>query len=951
MSADLVPNLARDGGTPIATDESVDARTNPDLRPDAPVGKPAWHALPVDQVVQALGTHPQRGLEEAEAARRLAEHGPNTLPEAAAQSPWKLFLAQFRSLVIWVLIAAGVVSGLLGEAVDATAILAIVLLNAIIGFYQEYSAEKSIAALRKMTAPTAKVRRDGKTRNLPAFQVVRGDLLEFESGDLIPADGRLVEVSDLRCVEAALTGESEAVEKFTEPMPGGDLPLGDRVNMVFMGTSVAAGSGRAVAVGTGLDTEIGRIARLLESASADEATPLQKRLDTLGRTLVWISLGLVALLFLLGLWRGMEPFELFLTSISLAVAAAPEGLPAVVTVALALGVQRMARRKALVRRLPSVETLGSATVICTDKTGTLTAGEMTVRELYVAGETFHVDGAGLEPEGEVSFSGRAPDGSQSERLRHLASIQVGTVTADLYFEEGRWKVAGDPTEGALLSAGRKVGLDEEEYSSRDRVFAFPFDSERKRTSVIRRLAGGGARIQVNGAPDVLLKLCDRVYTAEGPRPLDGAERGRIEEANAAMARQGLRVIGSAYRESPSVPDRKPSLEEVESDLVFVGLAGMYDPPRPEARAAVAKCHQAGIRVVMITGDHPATARAIAHDLGIIDGASGILTGKELDGLDGDALREKVESTAVYARVSAEHKLRVVRAWRELGAVVAMTGDGVNDAPALKGAHIGIAMGRTGTEVTKQASDMIIADDNFASIVAAVEEGRGIYQNIRNTLQFLLAGNTGELLLMMVAILAGLPSPLLAIHLLWINLVTDGLPALCLAAERIDPDIMKREPRRQAELMSDRGFRNTLLLTGILTAGVSLAAFLWAYRAHGLEAARSAAFSALVFAELLRSLGARSETRPLWRTQPRGNLPLLAVVAAFIGLQVFSLYNGFMAAFLKTTPISPGECLALLALSSLPLVVLEIFKASRWRPATGNPPDTGNPPVSGNPEPA
>jgi P-type Ca2+ transporter type 2C len=884
-----------------------------------------WHSRTADALLSEAGSDPRSGLMESEAGRRLAADGPNSLPEPPGTGKLKLFLSQFKSLVIGVLIAAGIISGVMGELVDAAAILTIVLLNGIIGFFQEYNAEQSIAALRKMTAPMAKVMRDGVVRNIPASRLVRGDIIELESGDLVPADARLVEVSGLRCLEAALTGEPEGVHKISETLPGGELPLGDRLNMVYMGTSVASGAGRAMVTGTGTRTEIGRIAGLLETAETESSTPLQNRMDALSRTLVWVCLGLVAVLFGLGLLRGWEPFELFMTAVSLAVAAAPEGLPAVVTVSLALGVQRMAKRNALVRRLPSVETLGSATVICTDKTGTLTAGEMTVKEFYVDGTSFLVEGRGLEPMGAVHNGGRPPDSAQSDHLRHLAAVQSGTTTASLYQEGDDWKVAGDPTEGAMIAAGRKVGLRPEDSAPDGKLFSFPFDSERKRASAIRMGADGSARIMVNGAPDVLLELCTRIHAPEGPRSLSPSDRERILSANAAMASRGLRVIGSAYREYSHADGKPPGMEEVERDLIFTGLAGMYDPPRPEAKVAVGKCRGAGIRVVMITGDHPSTALAIAKDLGIAEDGAEALTGSQLDRLDDAGLERAVGRVSVFARVTAAHKLRVVRAWRAQGAIVAMTGDGVNDAPALKGAHIGVAMGRTGTEVTKQASDMIIADDNFATIVAAVEEGRGIFQNIRNTLQFLLAGNAGELLLMTVAIVIGLPAPLLPIHLLWINLVTDGLPALCLASERIDPDVMKRKPRMQTEILSDRAFLGNLILTGILTAGVSLAAFLWGLEAYGAETARSMGFTTLVLAELLRSLGARSETKPVWAMDPRGNPRLFAVVGIFVFVQVFLHGNETAARLLKIVPLEAETFLALLALAAVPLAVLEILK--------------------------
>jgi Ca2+-transporting ATPase len=897
----------------------------------------AWHTLTAAQAAAAAGVDSAVGLSEAEARKRLEAHGRNDLPEPPRPGRLRMFLSQFRSLVIGLLIAAGLVSGAMGEWIDAIVILAIVLLNGVMGYLQEYHAEQSIASLRKMTAPMAKVRRDGKIRNLSAAELAPGDVIQFEAGDLVPADARLISASGLRCLESALTGESEAVAKSADALSAPDAPLGDRENLIFMGTSVAVGEGEAVVVGTGPATELGRIAGLLESAGEDSATPLQKRMDALGKSLVFLCLGLVAALFGLGLWRGREPFEQFLTAVGLAVAAAPEGLPAVVTVALALGVQRMARRKALVRRLPSVETMGSATVICTDKTGTLTAGEMTVRELYVDGGIFSVAGGALEPVGAVLRDGAAPDGDQSEQVRFLAAVHAATATANLYQEGDAWKVAGDPTEGALLAAGRKAGFNAETHSHGERLHAFPFDSDRKRASVVHvggKDAGGQgrARLSVNGAPDLLIALCTQVHDRNGPRDFLPGEREAVLAANAAMAAKGLRVIGSGYRflETPLPADASgtPDMQAAERDLVFTGLAGMQDPPRPEARVAVAECKEAGIRVVMITGDHPATASAIARDLGISGEGAEVLTGPGLDALSQPDLESKVERIRVYARVSAAHKLRIVQAWKTRGAVVAMTGDGVNDAPALKGADIGVAMGRTGTEVAKQASDMVLADDNFATLVAAVEEGRGIYQNIRNTLQFLLAGNAGELLVMTVAIVVGWDSPLLAIHLLWINLLTDGLPALCLASEPIDRDVMKRPPRDQRALLSDWGFLFPLLLTGLLTATVTLIAFRMGSAVSGTEGGRSLAFTTLVLAELFRSFGARSETRPIWRMDWTANLKLVSVVGASIALQFVIHQIPVLERILKVRPLAFAEAMTVVGLALVPLLVTESAKAIR-----------------------
>jgi Ca2+-transporting ATPase len=837
-----------------------------------------------------------------------------------------IFLAQFKNLIVWILIVAGAVSGMLGEVVDAIAILAIVVLNAVIGCYQEFSAEKSIAALKKMTAPRAKVWRDGAVATVPAAEIVPGDVLELDAGDLVAADARLLEASSFKCIESALTGESDAVTKRAITLERADVSLADRENMIFMGTSVANGSGRAIVVATAMDTEIGRIATLIHEAGEDEGTPLQQRLEAFGKILVWASLGIVAVLFALGLLRGTHFFEMFMTSVSLAVAAVPEGLPAVVTIALALGVLRMSRRRALVRRLPSVETLGSTNVICTDKTGTLTVGEMTVRVLYVAGQTFEVTGEGYEPDGEVRFEGKASDARHAAPLLELANVLIGCNNAHLVLEDGIWKVIGDPTEGAMLSAGHKVGGSKERLEREmPKHHEIPFDSDRKRRSVVRLLPDGRLRAFINGAPDLLLQRCTKHLTETGVRALTDADRAGIAAQNTTLAAQALRVLGSAYRDLDSASPETLTAEDIEQDLVFVGLTGMYDPPRPEVKDAVARCRAAGIRVVMITGDHPHTAMAIARQLGIANGDDAALSGAELDKLGDDELRQRAPKVAVYARVTAAHKLRIVRAWKANDAVVAMTGDGVNDAPAIKGADIGIAMGRSGTEVTKQASDMIITDDNFASIVAAVEEGRGIYDNIRKTLQYLLAGNTGELLLMTICVIIGLPTPLLPIHLLWINLVTDGVPALCLATDPIDPDVMKQRPRARRERITDGGFLSTMFLTGALTAGVSFAVYLYGLKTETPEMARTHAFAALVFAELLRSFGARSETCPIWRMNFLSNFNLLAVVAVSFGLQVWSHHNATLSKFLKTSLMSFGDCLMILLASSVPLFVLEARK--------------------------
>jgi Ca2+-transporting ATPase len=884
-----------------------------------------WHALPSPDVLAQFHSSLE-GLSPQEAEQRLAAIGANELKEEKRSSPFRIFIAQFNSLIIWILLAAGIISALLGETIDAVAILAIVVLNAVVGFYQEFSAERSIAALKKMTAPQAKVRRGGQVSMIPASGIVTGDILILDAGDIVAADARILSAASLKSIEAPLTGESDSVMKSPETLEHADVQLGDRLNMVFMGTSIASGTAQAVVVATAMETELGHIAGLITDASSEEHTPLEKKLESFGRVLVWVTLGIVLLLFGLGVLRKTDLLELFMSAVSLAVAAVPEGLPAVVTVALALGVVRMSRRRALIRKLPAVETLGSTTVICTDKTGTLTVGEMTVRSLHVDGKTYEVTGNGYGPEGEIRTDGRTISAPPPAPLLELASVLIGCNDAHLKEENGLWSVVGDPTEGAMLAAGMKAGGSREIMDNEQpKVHEFPFDSDRKRSSVVRKQANGSLRVYANGAPGVLLQRCTKLYTGAGIRDLTDGDKKELLLQTTAMAKQALRVLGSSFRDlgSGTVDGRTP--DDVETDLVFVGLTGMYDPPRTEAKDAVEKCRGAGIRVVMITGDHPETAVAIAREIGIAAADDVAVSGIELEAMSDDELRKRVPVISVYARVTAEHKLRIIRAWKANDAVVAMTGDGVNDAPAIKGADIGIAMGKTGTEVTKQSSDMIITDDNFATIVSAVEEGRGIYDNIRKTLQYLLAGNTGELLLMTVCVIIGLPIPLLPIHLLWINLVTDGFPALALATDPIDPDVMKRKPRHRSEKITDKKFLGMMFFTGILTAGTAFAVYAYMLQSSDVATARTYAFTVLVFEELLRSFGARSETKPVWKISLFSNIPLLGVVAVSVGLQVLSQHSEFLGTFLKSTEIPFSTMAALFAIAAVPLIILQIVK--------------------------
>lgn len=902
----------------------------------------SWHDQPIDELAAQLATDTLRGLSPQEAEERLARNGLNELRKGEAVSPLTILASQFRSLVIWVLIGAALVSAALGELIDGTAILAIVLLNAVIGFFQEYRAERATAALARLTAPRAKVVRDGHATVIVAAEIVQGDVLLLEAGDLVAADARLIEASALRANEAPFTGESQPVEK-QAGLCSPETSLADRKNMIFLGTSIVGGSGRALVVATGMETEVGHIAELLQTATSGE-TPLQKRLDQVGRRLLWACLGIVVLVFALGLLRSFAPFELFLGAVSLAVAAIPEGLPAVVTVALALGMQRMARRNALVRRLPAVETLGCAQVICSDKTGTLTVGEMTARKLVTSDRICSVSGEGYATEGAFFTDGVERAVTEDVQLLALLRAAAACNDAELVRRDGRSTIVGDPTEGALLVAAAKGGVTRGSIESEmPRLHTIPFDSDRKRMTVIRRREGQPWAF-AKGAPEVILDRCTHIRTERGVETLTESDRARILQANALMANEALRVLAIAERPLEAFPpsaDGAVDDDSIEQRLTLLGLIGLQDPPRAEAREAIARCKRAGIRTVMITGDHPDTARAIARELGMLDRGDDVVTGVELERMSDEALSQRVQKIAVYARVTAEHKLRIVRAWKAQGAVVAMTGDGVNDAPALKEASIGVAMGIAGTEVTKEAADLIIADDNFASIVAAVEEGRGIYDNIAKTLAYLLAGNAGELAVMFIAALVGWPLPLLPIQLLWINLVTDGLPALALATDPIDPDVLTRPPRRQDAQLLDWVFLKRIALIGFLTAGVTLTVFAYEFYADSdVTQARNAAFSALVIAELLRSFGARSEVHTVFQVGLFSNIRLLAIVIISLALQLLIHHWPVLERLFGTEPLSLAQCAAWIVLGIIPLLVIELGKVLRQSQTARLQPSTG-----------
>jgi Ca2+-transporting ATPase len=897
-----------------------------------------------DEVAERYQVDPGYGLTLEEVARRREEHGWNELAEKPLRPAWIRFLMHFTDLMVLLLIGAAILSIALGETVDAVAIIAIVILNGVISFVQEERAGQALAALRKLSQPLAKVLREGQVQTVPARDLVPGDCVELDAGDQIPADLRLLRTSSLQVDEAPLTGESLPVDKDARETLAPDTPLADRINQAYFGTVVTGGHARAIVVATGMNTELGKIAGLLEQHE-EEATPLQKRLNTLTKILVVSCLAAIVVVFAMHLWRQPDDWTgTLLLAVSLGVAAVPEGLPAVVTIALALGLQRMVKRNAIVRKLASVETLGSVTVVCSDKTGTLTRNEMTVRRIVVAGREYAVSGVGYLPEGEfreVSLGDEQSAGEKIQPQDHPALLQALKIAAwcnaaQLHKKDGQWTVVGDPTEGALLVVAQKAGIDVGRH--RDSVVhEAPFDSERKRMSAVVR-ENDELRVYVKGAPESLLPCCTHVLTSDTQSErLDDAQRARVLELNSLLAGHALRVLAIAQRTATD-QDLEASEDELERDLTLVALVGMIDPPREEVKVAVQTGRRAGIRPLMITGDHPLTALAIGRELGLADENSIAVTGNDLNQLDDTELERKLPQIAVFARVSAEHKQRIVKALKKQGEVVAMTGDGVNDAPAIQAADIGIAMGITGTDVTKGASDMVLADDNFATIIAAVEEGRCIYDNIEKVLSYLLSCNLGELLLMFVAIMCGFPAPLIAIHLLWINLVTDGLPALALTLEPPEPGIMKRPPRglKEPVLSLTRVF--AIVSQGILEASVTLAAFLtvlWQnpYNLEPgplLEQAQGTAFCVLVFSEILRSLAARSLHLNFWRIGPLKNPYLLGAAAISALLQVGAVSIPGCRELFHTTDLRQYNWLLVIGLAFVPVSIIELlFKRAPW----------------------
>ncbi|MDZ5474400.1 cation-translocating P-type ATPase [Bacillus sp. 31A1R] len=880
-----------------------------------------FHELNEREVEKALNTDFSAGLTEADVKNRRKQYGLNELEEGEKQSALLLFFSQFKDFMVLVLLAATLISGLLGEYIDAIAIIAIVIVNGFLGFFQERKAEKSLQALKELSAPQVQVLRDGEWVKIPSKELVVGDLVKFTSGDRIGADVRLIEARSLEIEESALTGESLPVQKKTSKLTSSNLGIGDLENMAFMGTMVTRGSGVGVVVAIGMKTAMGQIADLLQNAETME-TPLQRRLEQLGKILITAALILTVLVVLVGVLQGHDLYTMFLAGVSLAVAAIPEGLPAIVTVALSLGVQRMIKNNAIVRKLPAVETLGCASVICSDKTGTMTQNKMTVTHLWSSGTVWKVDGVGYNPRGSFYRNENEIDIKDEKALQQMLMFGMLCNHAEVKKKDEDFIVDGDPTEGALLVAAMKAGYNRNQLLTQFEIInEFPFDSVRKMMTVVVKDQNGRQFIVTKGAPDVLANVSESILW-DGKRQLLSKDmQNQVQEAINDLASQALRTIAIGFKEVPAktvILDEK----EAEKDLTFIGLQGMIDPPRPEVKQAVKECKEAGIKTVMITGDHVITAKAIATQLGILTKGSKVLDGKALSEMSVEELEEVVDDVSVFARVSPEHKLKIVKALQNRGHIVAMTGDGVNDAPAIKAADIGVAMGITGTDVAKEASALVLLDDNFATIKAAIKEGRNIYENIRKFIRYLLASNVGEILVMLFAMLLALPLPLVPIQILWVNLVTDGLPAMALGLDKPEDDVMKRKPRSPKEGVFARGLGWKVVSRGFLIGIVTLIAFMITYYqdTENLVYAQTIAFATLVMAQLIHVFDCRSE-KSVFSRNPFGNKYLVWAVISSVILMLIVIYYPPLQPIFHTVPVELRDWFLVVGLASVPTFLL------------------------------
>ena len=892
-----------------------------------------WYNQSPDEVLKNLSTTKERGLSEDEAKKRLEEYGENALEAEKKKSFGEKLKEQFFDPMIIILIAAALVSVFVGEGLDAGIIIAIVIVNAFLSIYQEGKAEEAIAALQKMSSPKAKVIRDGDHEEVESNKLVPGDIIVLETGDIVPADLRLIESSNLKIDESSLTGESVAVEKHFDQVYDGKMEIGDRENLAYSSTIVTYGRGMGVVIETGHKTEIGKIATSIATVG-DEQTPLQRKLAKLSKTLGILVIVICAVVMGVGLLYKHDPLDMFMTAISLAVAAVPEGLPAIVTIVLSIGMGKMAEKNAIVKKLLAVETLGTTTVICSDKTGTLTQNEMTVVKVFTDGQVYHVSGTGYSPEGDVTKKDEIVTIEEDENLKILSSIAALTNDAKLKVKGGDASITGDPTEGALLTFAEKAGNGLENlYKNFDRLEEIPFDSDRKMMTTFHDKIFDEITSFTKGAPDVVLERCEKVLIDGKEVELDEKLRKEILEKNSEFARSALRCLGYAYRKHSDMPSEITS-ESIEKDMVFVGLTGMIDPSRPEAKEAIKECKSAGIRPIMITGDYLETGLAIAKDLGIATSDDEAIMGRELNEMSEEELREIVKEKSVYTRVSPENKVQIVTALKQNGHITAMTGDGVNDAPAIKKADIGIAMGITGTDVAKNTAEVILTDDNFATIVNAVEEGRIIYSNIKKFVAYLLSCNLGEVLIVLISILMNLPVPLIPIQLLWLNLVTDSFPALALGVERGEADIMDEPPRDPDEPILDTEIKITVAIQSIAITVATLLAYLvglkWYGQAEGLHHARTMAFSTLIICELLRSYTARSIDKTVFEIGVFTNKKLvMATVFSFL-LMLVVIYVPVLNDAFGLMDLGPREIAVVLGSALIPLVAGEIQKKVRFR---------------------
>ena len=882
-----------------------------------------YHTLGKDEALAALHSG-ESGLSAQEAASRLARYGKNELKEGKRKSLLQKFLEQFKDFMVIVLLAAAIISGFLGEIADAAIIFLVVALNAVLGVFQEAKAEKALDALKQMAAPYARVKRDGRIAAVRADELVPGDIVLMEAGDYIPADVRLIEAARLKIEEAVLTGESVPAEKTIQPLEQADLVIGDRVNMAYLGSSVTYGRGMGVVTATGMETEVGKIAGYLAGDEQD-TTPLQRKLTELGKTLTVGVLVIAVIIFAAGMLQGRGFLDMFLTAVSIAVAAIPEGLPAIVTIVLAMGVQKMAKRNAIIRKLPAVETLGSTEIICSDKTGTLTQNKMTVKRLFFGGE-WQGDERHLPSDPAGPASGPASDPASDpakERLLQIMSLCNDAKMAEPGSGEPS-KLVGDPTETALVAYAEAQGMRKRELEGRlPRRAEIPFDSDRKLMTTFHEEAPGQYLVFTKGAPDVLAGRCTEIAVGGKVEELDGGHLERIHQANREMAGQALRVLAMAYHRADALPT-DPRPEDWEKGMIFVGLAGMIDPPREEVKAAVEVCRGAGIRPVMITGDHKDTAAAIARELGILTPGDEAITGSELDKLSPEEFAAQVERYSVYARVSPEHKVRIVRAWQDKGKVVAMTGDGVNDAPALKTADIGVGMGITGTDVSKGASDMVLSDDNFSTIVVAVEEGRKVYGNIKKAIQYLLSANIGEVLTLFVATMFGAVI-LFPIHILWINLVTDTFPALALGVEKSEKGVMKRPPRPASASVFAEGAGWTILYQGVLEAAIVLGIFFYALDRYSSPEAITMAFAALGLVQITHAFNVRSQRESIFRIGLLSNRWMLLAAGAYTLLLLIVMLVPFLRDVFSLTALGREQWSLVIGGALLIVVIVEIIK--------------------------